>query len=143
MQSVLFGGEKHERLEIAVHGCERGATSDHHNDNWLSVEVSIRSGAFQGGFRAAFLTGELEAFHSQLVLLHQTLRGNAEFRTLEEQLTLTLTGDGRGHMQLSGEALDQAGIGNRLIFGILLDQTQLQSSVQSLAAVLAAYPVRT
>jgi len=143
MQSFVFGGEKHERLEIAVHGYERGATGDYHDDNWLSVEVSIRSGAFQGRFQAAFLTGELEAFHDQLVLLHQTLRGKAEFRTLEEQLTLSLTSDGRGHMQLSGEALDQAGIGNRLIFGILLDQTQLQSSVQSLAAVLAAYPVRT
>jgi hypothetical protein len=143
MKSVAFGGEKHERLEITVLGYERAASGCFHDDNWLSVEVAIRCGVFHGKFPAAFLTEELEAFHGQLVSLYQTLTGKAEFRTLEGQLDLTATGDGLGHIKISGKARDQAGTGNRFSFEIGIDQTQLQTSVQSLAAVLAAYPVRT
>jgi hypothetical protein len=143
MKSVAFGGEKHERLEIAVLGYERSPTGCYHDDNWLSVEVAIRCGAFHGKFPAAFLTEELAAFHAQLASLYQALTGKAEFKTLEEQLDLTATGDGLGHIKISGKARDQAGTGNRLSFDISIDQTQLQKSVQSLAAVLATYPVRT
>ena len=143
MQTVAFGGEKQERLEIAVLGYERQATGDYHDDNWLSVEVSIQAGSFRGRFQAAFLTTELEAFRDELKVLLDTLQGQAEFRTLEEQLTLTLQGNGLGHIQLRGKALDQAGIGNRLEFAMSLNQTQLQSSVRSLEAASNAYPVRT
>jgi len=130
-------------VEVTVFGYERAASGDYHDDNWLSVEVSVKCGAFQGKFLAAFLTGELESFHTQLISLYQTLVGTAKFETLEGQLELRATGDGLGHIKISGEALDQAGIGNKLIFEIVVDQTQLQTSVQSLAAVMLAFPVRT
>ena len=143
MKSIAFGGEEHERLEVTVFGYERAASGDYHDDNWLSVEVSVKCGAFHGKFPAAFLAGELESFHIQLISLHQTLVGTAKFETLESQLELQATGDGSGHIKISGEALDQAGIGNKLIFEIGIDQTQLQTSVQSLAAAMLAFPVRT
>lgn len=143
MKSVTFGGEKHERLEITVFNYERTVSGDYHDDNWLSVEVAIRCGAFQGQFPASFLTNELGAFYEQLAALQRTLRGKAEFTTLEEQLELAVTGDGLGYIKISGKARDVAGTGNKLSFQIDVDQTQLQASVQSLAAVLAAYPVRT
>jgi hypothetical protein len=50
MKSIAFGGEEHERLEINVLGYERAASGDYHDDNWLSVEVSVRCGAFRGQF---------------------------------------------------------------------------------------------
>ncbi|WP_458071774.1 WapI family immunity protein [Rhodanobacter sp. BL-MT-08] len=107
------------------------------------MEVSVQCGAFHGRFPAAFLTGELESFHAQLISLYQTLLGTAKFQTLEGQLELQATGDGLGHVRISGEALDQAGIGNKLVFEIVIDQTQLQTSVQMLAAAMLAFPVRT
>ena len=143
MQRVAFGGEEHERLEIVVHGYERQATGDFHDDNWLSVDVSIQAGSFRGRFHAAFLTTELKAFRDELRALLETLKGEAVFHTLEEQLTLTLQGDGLGHIQLHGKALDQVGIGNCLEFGLAIDQTQLRSSVRALEAAVNAYPVRT
>ena len=143
MKSIAFGGKEHERLEIIVFGYERAASGDYHDDNWLSVEVSVNCGAFRGKFRAAFLTGELESFHAQLTSLYQTLKGNARFETLEGQLELEAIGDGLGHFKISGQARDQAGIGNKLIFEIGIDQTQLQTSVQSLATAMSAFPVRT
>lgn len=143
MQSVIFGLKQHERLTIAVHGYERPAVGEFYDDNWLRVVVSIHCGAFRGEFDAAFLTSEIDAFRQQASVLYESLKGRAEFQTLEEQLSLSLTGDGLGHIELRGEALDQPGIGNRLSFTVHLDQTELHSSLQSLNAILATYPVRT
>jgi len=143
MKSVAFGGQEHERVEISVHGYERPPRGEYFDDNWLRVGVSIHAGAFSGGFGAAFLTAELESFHEQLSSLHETLKGEARFQTLEEQLSLVLKGNGLGHIELAGEALDQPGIGSRLCFTISLDQSHLRSSLESLRAVLATFPVRT
>jgi hypothetical protein len=143
MKSIAFGAEEYERVEITIFGYERAASGDYHDDNWLSVEVSVNCGAFHGKFPAAFLTRELESFHAQLTLLYQTLTGSARFETLEGQLELEATGNGLGRIKISGEARDQAGIGNKLIFEIGIDQTQLQTSVQSLAAAMSVFPVRT
>lgn len=143
MKSIAFGEKEYERLEITILGYERAASGDYHDDNWLSVEVSVCCGAFRGKFSAAFLTGELQSFHVQLASLYRTLTGSARFETLEGQLELEATGDGLGHIKISGKARDQAGIGNQFIFAMDIDQTQLQTSVQSLAAAMSAYPVRT
>ena len=142
MKSIVFGGEEHERLEIRTFGYERAASGDYHDDNWLSVEVSVYCGAFEGKFSAAFLTGELVSFHAQLTSLYQAHVGSARFETLEGQLELEAKGDGPGHIKIEGTALDQAGIGNKLAFEIRIDQAQLLTSLQSLAAAISAFPVR-
>ena len=143
MKSVTFGDKRTERLEIFMLGYERPVSGDYHDDNWVSVEVAIHCGSFQGKYSASFQIGELEAFHRQLVVLYEHLNGVAEFNTLEGQLSLEATGDGIGHIAIRGKARDQAGTGNSLLFEIHIDQTQLQDSVRSLADILASYPVRT
>ena len=143
MQSVEFGSKEHERIAIEVFGYERAASGEYWDDNWLAVEVSVAAGAFRGKYKASFMAGEFEDFHQQLKGLLEALRGEAKFQTIEGQLSLALIGDGLGHIQIRGEAIDEAGIGNRLIFTSVIDQTQLQSSVRALGAVVAAYPVRT
>jgi hypothetical protein len=143
MKSIVFGGQEHGRLEITVFGYERAVSGDCHDDNWLSVEVSVSCGAFSGKFPAAFLTGELESFQTQLISLYQTITGSARLETMEEQLQLEATGDGLGHINISGKAQDQTGIGNKLFFKFCIDQSQLQASVQSLVAATSAFPVRT
>jgi len=143
MQQIAFGGAKHERLEISVAGYERAASGDYHDDNWLRVNVSIAAGAFRGSFGATFQAADLLGLYTDLSQLHETLSGRVRFETLEDQLSLEFVGNGRGSIELQGEAQDQAGIGNKLIFAIGLDQTQLHQSVQSLRAAVAAFPVRT
>lgn len=142
MQTIFFGGDSVERLEIALQGYERSTTGDYWDDNWLVAKVSISVGGFRGKFQASLQAGEVQAFHDGLVALLETLEGRVEFETLEEQLSLALIGDGLGHIRVEGQAMDQAGIGNRLSFNIDMDQTQLQLSVQSLREAIAAFPVR-
>jgi len=142
MHHIVFGGSKHERLEITVTGYERSASGDYHDDNWLLVGISVAAGAFLGSFDATFQTSELSSLCSGLSTLYETLNGRVRFETLEDQLSLEFIGNGRGSIELRGEATDQPGIGNKLIFTVAFDQTQLHRSLHALKAALSAFPVR-
>ena len=138
-----FGQSENEHIEINVLNYERAPVGEYWDDNWLNVEISIRAGGFRGKASATIITSELEKFLSELKPLHENLNGTATFTTLEEQLSLRLNGDGRGHIELRGEVADQAGIGNRLNFTLQFDQSQLGTSVRQLEKVTAQFPVRT
>ena len=137
-----LGESKHERVEVTVSGYERQPSGDYHDDNWLTVKVSLAVGGFSGRFQASFLTAELMEFRDQLAALYKGLNGEAKLVTMETQLQLTLTGNGRGGISLKGEAWDRPGIGNRLVFGLDLDQTHLATTLGELDAVIERFPVR-
>jgi len=140
--SFSLGESKHERIEITISGYERQPTGDYHDDNWLTVEVSLAVGGFRGRYSASFLTEELVSFRDQIAALYKSLSGEAKLITMENQLFLALTGNGRGGVSLKGEAWDQPGVGNRLEFRLELDQTYLASTLAELDAVIERFPVR-
>jgi hypothetical protein len=137
-----FGQSEHERLAVDVISYERPVTGEHYDDNWLVVTISISAGGFSGRARATILTDELVSFAEQLHPLCESLKGTAEFTTLEGQLLLKLAGDGRGHIHLSGVVTDRPGLGNTLSFTFEFDQTLLQRSINELDSVIRAFPVR-
>lgn len=137
-----FGQSQHERIEVEVLHYERQPVGECYDDNWLTVQVRVCVGGFRGTVGGAFVTEEFVAFLTQLRPLYQSLSGTAEFATLEEQLHLRLTGDGKGHIELVGEVADQPGIGNRLHFTLHFDQSQLGASIHELERVTAEFPVR-
>lgn len=142
MSAVSFGGERHERVEIDVRKYEREPTGEYYDDNWLDIRVTVAVGAFRGSFDAAFQVAELVEFRHELDALYKTLKGRAQLRTMEEQLTLDCEGNGHGSVELRGVALDQPGIGNRLAFTLSLDQTQIRAAVGQLDKILSEFPVR-
>ncbi|TAK94497.1 MAG: hypothetical protein EPO07_16630 [Verrucomicrobia bacterium] len=137
-----FGQSERERVEIEVRDYERAPVGEYWDDNWLNVEIRVSAGGFRGKAQASIITSELEKFLSELKPLYEKLIGEAKFTTMEEQLALRLSGDGKGHIELRGEVADQAGIGNRLLFNLRFDQTQLQKSINDLELVTEAFPVR-
>jgi len=138
-----FGQSERERIEIDVISYERSPVGEYYDDNWLTVEIRVSVGGFSGKAKAAFLTGEFVDFLAQLRSLYQSLSGTAEFTTLEDQLRLKATGDGKGHIQLVGNLTDQPGSGNRLHFALQFDQSQLRASIGELEQVTSAFPVRS
>jgi len=140
--TISFGGSERERLQIEVVGYERQPVGEYYDDNWLNMKISVSVGGFRGEADATFLTAEFVSFLSQLRPLYESLRGGAEFRTMEEQLRLRLDGDGLGHIELKGELLDRAGIGNRLTFTLQVDQTQLGKTILELEKATSEFPVR-
>ena len=144
MRSAAFslGGSHHERVEVRVRGYERQPTGNYDDDNWLYAEILVSVGAFRGGFPTSILTYEIAEFRKQLDILYITLGGQAELETMEGQIYLRLTGNGRGGVSVEGEARD-SGLGNRLEFTLALDQTNLAVAIDEIDAVLAQFPVRT
>lgn len=137
-----FGHSEQERIEVEVHGYERAAAGEYYDDNWLAVEIGVRAGGFRGKASATIMTGDLTKFLSELRPLYQTLSGTASFTTMEDQLSLRLAGDGKGHIELRGEVADQPGIGNRLHFALQFDQSQLGASIRELERVTLQFPER-
>ena len=141
-----FSQSKHDRIDIEVLRYERAPVGEYHDDNWLTVQVRVSVGGFRGTVDAAFITEEFVAFLAQLRTLHESLSGTAKFTTMEEQLHLRLTGDGKGHIELVGELADRAGcrggMGNWLHFTLQFDQSQLGASIHELERVTSEFPVR-
>jgi hypothetical protein len=142
MPSFSIGGSSREQIEVEVIGYERSPVGEYYDDNWLRVRVSVVAGAFSGKYDAAFLTGELESFRKELDELYRTLKGTAKFSTMEDQLSLLFCGNGLGGILLKGAATDIAGIGNSLVFEIILDQTHLHNTLTELNLVTERFPVR-
>ncbi len=141
--SFYFGGEEKDRVEVQIHGYEREPTGEYFDDNWVNVSVHLSVGSFSGHYTATFLTSDFVSFHDNLLILHQSLKAIARFSTLEEQLSLELTGDGCGHITLKGLAIDAPGTGNRLNFELALDQSYLPLALRELHDIVSRFPVRT
>jgi len=137
-----FGQSQHERIAVDVTRYERDASGEPSDDNWLIVQIEVSAGGFRGNTDADIMTGEMARFASQVRPLYDTLSGVADLNTLEGQLQLHLSGDGKGHIDLEGEVHDHAGIGNRLRFSFQFDRSQLAQSIRQLDAVLLAFPTR-
>jgi hypothetical protein len=142
MAIFSFGQSEYERIEVDVHGYERAASGEYWDDNWLTVEIRVLAGGFRGKAAATIITSELTKFLLELRSLYENLKGTAKFVTMEGQLNLLLNGDGKGHIELQGEVMDQAGIGNRLNFTLNFDQSQLGASIRELEKVTSQFPVR-
>ena len=138
-----FGQSERERIEVDVLRYERSLTGDYHDDNWLTVKIGVQAGGYHGKADATIMTSEVTEFTSELRTLFETLSGTAKFQTLEGQLSLELTGDGKGHIELTGEVKDKPGIGNRLQFTLQIDQSQLGQSLREIENVTLKFPVRT
>jgi hypothetical protein len=136
-----FGQSERERIEVDVHGCEGLQPGANWYDNWLAIDIRVQAGGFQGEVAAQIVSDELVRFVSQLRPLYESLTGSAEFSTMEGQLSLRLVGDGNGHIDLSGEVRDRTD-GNRLLFRLQFDQTQLRASICELERVTSQFPSR-
>jgi hypothetical protein len=109
--------------------------------NWIECDLEIAAGAFHAAFPAQLRSDEFQAFLEEAQHLHRTLDGTASFNALEGQIAFSLSGDGKGGLHVSGEAIDDAGSGNRLQFKFDIDQNGLPAICASLEHLLAAFPV--
>jgi hypothetical protein len=140
--SFRLGGERKEYVEVHVLRREHPEAADYDDGNWLVARIGLEVGGFEAGYEASIRSEELEGFMRDVRRLHQDLTGEAEFATMEDQLRLHLTADGRGHVSVAGTAQDAAGTGNRLEFHLEVDQTHLAPLIGNLKTVLDEFPVR-
>jgi len=140
-RAILIGNEGGQHVIIRALSRSRPEQTDYWDGNWIESEVRVAAGAFRGAYHLSLRSEEFADFSRQVALLARSLSGTARFSTMEEQLELTLNGDGKGHVQVEGTAMDQAGIGNVLHFSFELDQTYLLKILRALEAVCSRFPV--
>jgi hypothetical protein len=134
MVSLQFqiGGDEHEYARVQVIRAN--------SDGWLPSLISVQAGGFHGEFSSDLDSWAFARFVQEVRDLHRTLKGTATFTTYEKQLELALVGDGLGHVEVKAEAMDYAGTGNKLVFRLHIDQTELPTLMRDLDAIVAAYP---
>jgi hypothetical protein len=138
---ILIGDSQAQHVLIRPLSRKHPGLFDDLDGNWIDCELEIMAGGFRGAFRADLRTDEFNAFLEQVQGLIQAPDGSASFTTMEGQIAVFLTGDGKGTVRVHGEAVDEAGGDNRLEFAFDLNQTYLAPICQSLEHLLAAFPV--
>jgi hypothetical protein len=70
-----FSDSERERIEVEVMSYERPASGEYHDDNWLSISITVRVGGFSGRVGAPIVTDELVRFAEQPRRLYERLTG--------------------------------------------------------------------
>ncbi|MEP1080088.1 hypothetical protein NDI52_32500 [Leptolyngbya sp. PL-A3] len=140
MASFRISGDDSEYLSVKVAGRSHAA-QDYWDGNWLNADIEIDAGAFRGRYGAYLRAEELLSFRDAITRLYSFDSKEARFETMERQLSINIAGDSLGHFTAKCEAVDQAGIGNRLSFSLSFDQTEIPAMLKGLDAIVREYPV--
>jgi hypothetical protein len=109
--------------------------------NWVLTKVTIKAGVFSGQFSAEFMTTDFELLKRQLILLDKDFNKVAKFSPLEQQLILTIAGDGLGHFAIDCEATPEPNGGQKLTFSLLFDQTEIKNYIRQLDRITKQFPI--
>ena len=140
MAGFRIGRDDSEYLSVKILG-RSNAAQDYWDGNWVNVDIEIDAGCFRGRCSAYLRAEELKDFHDAIARLYSFDSKEAKFKTMEEQLSINISGDGLGHFTADCEAVDQVGIGNRLNFTLFFDQTEIPTILKGLEVVVKEYPV--
>jgi hypothetical protein len=115
---IVIGNKGSDYVSIRVIGPAPGGL-------WTKTEIQVRCDGWSGTANWSFYKGELRTFAEAIRRLYRDLTGAAELQPLEPNLTLTLTGDGKGHISAEGVAMNNLPSSTALTFSFSVDQTYL------------------
>jgi hypothetical protein len=132
---LLFsiGQSEFPRLEVNL----ANSAEKFNADDWLPVDVLIATHGFSGKVAISILFEEVLRFKEQLEPVYRDLKGKAEFRTLEGQLSIDINVDKFGHVIASGILKNDFSGDNELHFSLLFDQTSLRHTISEIASILS------
>jgi hypothetical protein len=98
----------------------------------FQAEITVRCGPWNGRYTAHFMVGELNKFGKDVEHVYNNEKCAAALKPLDPYLVMTLTGDGHGHIEVSGEARQKPGIKTGLEFHFEMEQEELKVAGRSL-----------
>ena len=104
-----------EYFALTVDGRDAPDSSDYWDANWLICTAEIAAGNFHDRLDSSLRTDEPERFHQQVEQLDQRLIGDAKLTTMEDWLTLRLSGDHRGHVKVNCRLFDDLDAAGNLL----------------------------
>jgi hypothetical protein len=140
--AVMVGRHDGDHVLINVLGRLHPGAVDSSDGNWLMTPIEISVGAFKAEIGASLRAEELRAFRLALESLAAALEGEAVLESMETWITLRVSVDRLGRLEVVGEAADKPGSENHLAFRVSdLDQSDLSDMIASLRSVNDAFPV--
>jgi hypothetical protein len=109
------------KLSIEIAGEEPGG-------EWLICVANFNYDGFNANFRFSTMRGNFCSFADQLTTFYSTLKGKAEFRSMEDNVSLQYSTDGLGHVDIDGY-LRHSSYEVKVSFLIHSDQTFLPQLV--------------
>ena len=106
--------------------------------DWLQASLNYEQNGFTANVEFYLLIGELVSFREQLSQLYTTLKGKTVFGNVEDNVSLTFTTDGIGHIKIVGYIRDS----NYMVktdFEIQSDQTMLPEILNDCKKILDHY----
>jgi hypothetical protein len=104
-------------------------------DDGIDCDVQVRVRGFSASVTAYCEPSDFEMLETALRSLYENLSGQASFTPRDGQLTFTLTGNGRGGIEVEGAAWFVACYGSKLEFAFDIDQTYLPPVLDQLRAL--------
>lgn len=109
--------------------------------NWLTAEVSVNTGVWEGKYGANFRAEELQDLMDNLEKTTESPEHIFDFAPTEPWLTMTFTGDKLGNIEITGEARDNLSESSKLVFSFSIDQAILPEIIKNLETTCSNYPV--
>lgn len=111
-------------------------STDIHDKNWLKALVEMQSGGFQGALIIDLWISDFIPFKNELEQLYQKLEGTAHFHNIEDNITIHLTGNGHGHINVSAILEDFGDRHNILEINFEIDQSYIPKLVSDIQALV-------
>jgi len=124
---IIIGNAGGDHVSLKIGGRD--------DEGWSPADIEVWCDGWEGRVKGSFLKGELSHFARSLL---GNLSGTARLYPIEPNVSMTLAGDGKGHITVKGLAQNTFGSGTQFNFCFEIDQTYLTKIVNSL---LAADPI--
>ena len=142
-KSFVIGVLEGNHVAVTVFGYESPQAVEAADANWLSAEIAVSAGAWNGRIRNAyFTTAEIADFRDQAERLASGKELEANLEPMEPYLILKLATEASGKLQVSGVAFDQPDGVNAVAFNWLADFKQLKALAKQLDEIEKAFPPR-
>jgi len=124
MDTVVIGSPVGENITIVPANVT--------DDGWMQAKVTICVECFTAEIYPHLQLNDVHAFSAQLKSLNSNRLGSAKLTPLEDQFSVCLEGDGKGHIEVTGHAFKEASYGSCLKFEFTIDQTFLAAIIHSI-----------
>lgn len=103
--------------------------------DWIEARAEVSAAGFVGRTNLYITYSDIIRFQKQLERAYDTLKGGAEFSTVEGQIGFKLTVSELGHVAVSGFLMDNMVCTAKLQFEFALDQTFLKPTLSQLKTI--------
>lgn len=128
-------------LELAFDGYERTMSENSDDANWVMCRINLAMSACTAQLRTSLTTQEIRYLRDELSRLLHTLEGRIELSTDEDALQLSIQMHSGGRAVVNGVLKIRGGSHVSIAFEFSSDQSYLRTALNSLQALVAAFPV--